>query len=398
MTIKFALTAFLYVCATALFIASAATNVLKYETRTRKIEFGYFWQCMTVGTTVTCDDPTSTCEKFTDMFNAGKGFVILSCIVTGLLALTLLVRVRAPPAFLPLGAVFVVGGLLAIASGLITWGVAFAAYQAEFCGKLYKNDPNVDVGASGPLSFVAWCLVVIAWLAELIMDSVPDPNAVPISQAAKRTFKFWSTLVLYVCATGVLIASSATALLRYSNSNSLIEVGFFETFGDVAGMRSTLKSASLCSDFNEVLMAGQAFVIISCVVLGSLAVAAGMRLWWPLVCANLGCVFTVGSVLAVGSTLVTWGVVFALYDAEFCSKRVKYDGTSQIGAAGPLAFIGFCLVIFVCLFELAISSSEEEPAAPSKTAPDSAPAAIAATAETTEKADEKKDEEKPASQ
>ena len=183
MTAKFYITAFLYVCATALFIAAAPTSVLKYETPTRLIEFGYFEQCTTVATIKTCEKTTNNCEKFMDVIKTGQAFVIISCVVIGLVAVGTIIRIANPIICIPLNLVFIIGGLLAIASGLITWGCAFGVYDSEFCGRTYKVDPAIKIGASGPLAFVGWCLVILAWFAEIIMSSIPDVPAPAVESA-----------------------------------------------------------------------------------------------------------------------------------------------------------------------------------------------------------------------
>ena len=183
MTAKFFITAFLYVVATALFIAAAPTSVLTYETPTRLVEFGYFESCTTVATIKSCEKTTNNCDKFMDVIKTGQAFVIISCVVIGLVAIGTIIRIASPATCIPYGIIFLIGGVAAIAAGLITWGCAFAVYDSEFCNRTYKQDPKIRIGASGPLAFVGWCLVILAWLAEIIMSST---TAAPAAEAAKE--------------------------------------------------------------------------------------------------------------------------------------------------------------------------------------------------------------------
>ena len=177
MTVKFYLTALLYVAAAALFIGAAPSASVKYTSRNTIIGIGYFQNCTLEGLDKNCKDSVSRCPDLNDMFRTGQAFAIINSTLVGVLALLLIARAASPDMCLSLWPIFVFGGLLCIGSGLIEWGVSFAIYQNDFCGVAYKNDPSIKIGAAGPLCFVAWCLIIISTLVELCVASVAPIEA-----------------------------------------------------------------------------------------------------------------------------------------------------------------------------------------------------------------------------
>ena len=199
MSAKFVLTLLTYTVAAACFIGSAPSPVLKYQLNVTTIDFSLWERCTQVAglTTVTglrsCVATSNSCEKFMDVINAGRAFIVVSCVVVGTIALLAFARAAVPAKCQPFSLVFVLGGLFAICSGVISWGSFFALYDADFCGTTYKDIPAIKIGAAGPLAFVGWCLVVLAWFAELMMccgstggDSEPAPENAPDAVVAEE--------------------------------------------------------------------------------------------------------------------------------------------------------------------------------------------------------------------
>ena len=183
---KFIASAAMHVIATALYIASAVTPVMTYKL------YGIV-QSLTLFETRTNAPATNVfavsqnfCPAFNDSIIVGQAFIIVACVLAGLLMLFSAWRLARPEASVHIG-ILVVSDLLAIGAGFVVWADAFSLYDSAYCGVQHKHTQSMKPGPCGPLAFVAFIASIAALLVESCMsnpsaaeeESKTAPDAAP---------------------------------------------------------------------------------------------------------------------------------------------------------------------------------------------------------------------------